>query len=103
MNSSLHQGLSRPAINNLVDQAQVEAYPFDYEEMPRKRADVDLRKRRSRSRTRSPKQARSSDGMPDDDGVDWREFVLKTARQCSEIADTLIDMERTLRVIARQI
>ena len=104
MNSCLHQGLSRSAIDNLVDRAQVEAYPFESDEPTRKRADVDLRRRSPAKRARSSDgPARSSDGRSDDEGPSLREQIVQAAEKCGELGDTLIDLELTLRVIARQV
>ena len=96
MNSCLHQNVSKAAIDILVDSAEIEAYPFESDEpLKRKREGVELR-------ARSPKRARSSDGRSDGEGGNWRAHIMKAARQCSEMADTLIDLECTLRLIARQ-
>ena len=104
MNSCLHQGLSRSAIDILVSSAEIEAYPFESNEPKRKREDVDLRRRSPKRAQRSHGPARSSDGKSDDEeGPTSREHILKAARTCGEIADTLVDLESTLRIIARQV
>ena len=102
-NSCLHRNVSQAAINILVDSAEIEAYPFESDEPKRKREDVDLRRRSPTRAHSSDGPARSSDGRSDDEeGPNWREHIVKAARQCEEMADTLIDLESTLRVIARQ-
>ena len=104
MNSAHHQDLSRGAINVLVGEAQIEAYPFEHDEPKRKREDVDLRRRSPKRAHRSDGPARSSDGKSDaEEGPTSREHILKAARTCGEIADTLVDLESTLRIIARQV